>query len=62
MVLVSKDEDFVTMRALNSVGPVVVWVRTGNATTHALISRISVTCSAVIAALNRGETIVEIAA
>jgi predicted nuclease of predicted toxin-antitoxin system len=59
-VLVSKDEDFVTMRALRAYGPAVVWVRIGNATRRALITRFAAALPAVLAALERGETIVQI--
>ena len=60
-VLVSKDEDFVTMRALRSQGPAVVWVRVGNATRRMLIARFAAALPGVLAALERGETIVQIA-
>jgi predicted nuclease of predicted toxin-antitoxin system len=59
-VLVSKDEDFVTMRALRRDGPAVVWVRIGNATRRVLIARFAAAFSRVLAALDRGETIVQI--
>jgi predicted nuclease of predicted toxin-antitoxin system len=59
-VLVSKDEDFVTTRALRRDGPAVVWVRIGNATRRGLIAGFSAALPGVIAALERGETIVQI--
>lgn len=58
--LVTKDEDFVMMRALDNKGPAVVWVRTGNTTKRALLARFAQSFSAIIAALERGETIIEI--
>jgi predicted nuclease of predicted toxin-antitoxin system len=60
-VLVTKDEDFVTMRALSTpVGPPVIWVRVGNATRRALIRRFSAILPELLAALERGETVVQI--
>ena len=60
-VLVTKDEDFVTMRALSTTaGPPVIWVRVGNATRRALIQRFSAVLPDLLAALERGETVVQI--
>jgi predicted nuclease of predicted toxin-antitoxin system len=59
-VLVTKDEDFVTMRALHRRGPAVVWVRVGNATRRAIIAHFDSLLPAIVAALERGETIVQI--
>jgi predicted nuclease of predicted toxin-antitoxin system len=59
-VLVSKDEDFVTMRALRSDGPPVLWVRIGNATRRVLIVRFAAAFPRALAALERGETIVQV--
>jgi len=59
-VLVTKDEDFVTMRALSAAGPAMIWVRVGNTTNRALIGRLSAVFPSVLAALERGETIVQI--
>ena len=58
--LITKDEDFVTMRALNPNGPAVVWVRIGNTTNRHLFARFTAVISAVVSALRRGETVVEI--
>jgi len=59
-VLVTKDEDFVLMRALDADGPAVVWVRIGNTTKRALRQRFSEQFPTIVAALERGDTIVEI--
>jgi predicted nuclease of predicted toxin-antitoxin system len=60
-VLVSKDEDFVTMRALSKHGgPAVIWVRIGNTTKQALIARFDAAFAAIVDALKRGETVVQI--
>ena len=61
-VIVTKDEDFVTLRAFQPSGPAVVWVRIGNTTRDTLIKVMSSTLPAIIAALHRGETVVEVAA
>ena len=60
-VIVTKDEDFVTMRALRPQGPQVVWIRIGNVTKVTLLRRFATVFPAVLIALERGETIVQIA-
>jgi predicted nuclease of predicted toxin-antitoxin system len=59
-VLVTKDEDFIVMRALDAGGPAVVWVRLGNAKKRALLSRFVAVLPRILAALERGETVIEI--
>jgi predicted nuclease of predicted toxin-antitoxin system len=59
--IVTKDEDFVTLRALQPDGPAIVWMRIGNTTRDAMIKTISAALPAIIAALNRGESVVEVA-
>ena len=60
-VLVTKDEDFITMRALGTASdPAVVWVRIGNTTNRALIGRFMEFFPAILAALKRGESVVQI--
>jgi predicted nuclease of predicted toxin-antitoxin system len=59
--IITKDEDFLTLRALQSHGPAIVWVRVGNTTRGALIEVISSVLPAIITALERGETVVEVA-
>jgi predicted nuclease of predicted toxin-antitoxin system len=59
-VLITKDEDFVVMRALDNKGPAVIWVRIGNTTRRALIERFSEALPDILASLERGHTIVEI--
>jgi predicted nuclease of predicted toxin-antitoxin system len=59
-VLVTKDEDFVMMRALDNRGPAVVWVRIGNTTKRVLIARFAEALAAIIQSLERGDTIIEI--
>jgi predicted nuclease of predicted toxin-antitoxin system len=60
-IIVTKDEDFVTLRALQPTGPAVVWVRIGNTTRDTLIKVMSAALPAIIAALQRGEAVVEVA-
>jgi predicted nuclease of predicted toxin-antitoxin system len=60
-VLVTKDEDFVTMRALGTAGdPAVIWVRIGNMTKRALIGRFVESLPTILAALKRGESVIQI--
>jgi predicted nuclease of predicted toxin-antitoxin system len=55
-----KDEDFVLLQALDPSGPAVVWVRIGNAVSRVLLERFTVAWPAILAALERGERVVEI--
>jgi predicted nuclease of predicted toxin-antitoxin system len=59
-VIVSKDDDFVTLRALSTAGPSVVWVRYGNCRRAALLERFSKALPAVLEAIDRGETVIEL--
>jgi len=59
-VIVTKDEDFAVRRVLQE-GPAVVWVRIGNTRRAELLRRIEDDFAAIVAALERGETLVEIA-
>lgn len=58
-VLVTKDEDFVTMRAFHTTGPAVVWIRVGNMRNRELFPIFVASFPAILAALSRGETVVE---
>jgi predicted nuclease of predicted toxin-antitoxin system len=62
LVIMTKDEDFVTLRPLQPSGPAVVWVRVGNTTRDALIEVISSALRGIIKALERGETVIEVGA
>ena len=60
-VLITKDEDFVTMRALSRHGgPTIIWVRVGNTTTRALIVGFGSVLPGILEAIERGETVVQI--
>lgn len=59
-VIVTKDEDFVTMQALGPQGPPVIWIRIGNVTKRALLRHLAAALPSVLTALERGETVVQI--
>lgn len=59
-VIVTKDEDFLTLRALRPDGPPIVWVRLGNTTRDSLVETLKAAMPEIVAALERGETIVEL--
>jgi predicted nuclease of predicted toxin-antitoxin system len=59
-VLLTKDEDFVAIRQGAPGGPAVCWLRIGNATNPALLAWIGKVFPAVVAALDAGETMVEV--
>jgi len=58
--IVTKDEDFAVRRLLAD-GPAVVWLRLGNTRRAALLNRVEADLPAIVAALARGEVLVEIA-
>lgn len=62
MIIVTKDEDFVTMRKLSSSShaPKVVWIRIGNATNRVLETRMRPLMPEILAALAAGEAIIEV--
>jgi predicted nuclease of predicted toxin-antitoxin system len=60
-IIVTKDEDFVTIRALAESGPSVLWIRIGNTTKSELLKRFTHAWPRVAVALERGETVIEIA-
>ena len=59
-VIITKDEDFVVREVLRK-GPPVVWIRLGNTRRAELLRRMDVDFSSIVIALERGETLVEIA-
>ena len=59
-VLVSKDEDFAVHQLLHG-GPSIVWVRIGNTRRGELLRRFEADLPEIIAALERGERLVELA-
>jgi predicted nuclease of predicted toxin-antitoxin system len=59
--LISKDGDFVAMRGLRPGGPSVIWIRIGNTTRDILLKRIAVAWPDILAGLERGESVIEVA-
>ena len=59
-VIITKDEDFAVRKVLQE-GPPVVWVRVGNTRRAALLRRMDADFNSIVAALERGETFIEIA-
>ena len=59
-VLITKDEDFLTVRSSLPDEPSVVWLRIGNATNRVLIDWFAKRFPAVLAALHAGEVFVEV--
>jgi predicted nuclease of predicted toxin-antitoxin system len=58
-VLVTKDRDFLLLRAARDDGPTIVWIRLGNTGNKTLISQISHALPTIIDAVERGETVIE---
>ena len=58
--IVTKDEDFVLLHALDPAGPAVVWIWIGNAVRRVLLAHLPPLWPAVVSALERGEKIVEV--
>ena len=58
--VVTKDEDFILLQALDREGPAIVWIRIGNAVRRVLLSRLPALWPAVISALEGGEKVVEV--
>ena len=60
--LLTKDRDFVTLRVARREGPAIVWLRFGNCDTDTLIKRVTNALDQVAAAVERGETVIEVVA
>jgi predicted nuclease of predicted toxin-antitoxin system len=58
-VLVTKDRDFPILRAASTDGPVILWIRVGNTDNRTLIAQVFRALPAIIAAVERGETVIE---
>ncbi len=59
-IIITKDEDFAVRKILQQ-GPRVIWIRIGNTRRAELLRRIEADFGEIVAALERGETLVEIA-
>jgi predicted nuclease of predicted toxin-antitoxin system len=58
--VVTKDEDFVLLQAMDREGPAIVWIRIGNAVRSVLLGRLPVIWPSVMWAIDHGEKIVEV--
>jgi predicted nuclease of predicted toxin-antitoxin system len=58
-VVVTKDRDFPLFRVASNDGPAILWVRVGNTDNRTLIAQILRALPAIIAAVERGETVIE---
>jgi len=58
--IVTKDEDFAQRKVLTDDGPVVVWIRLPNTRRRDLLAWFETVLPDVLAALARGETLVEV--
>jgi predicted nuclease of predicted toxin-antitoxin system len=58
--IVTKDEDFVLLHALDREGPPAIWIRIGNASTAVLLRHLPPLWLAILSAIERGDKIVEV--
>lgn len=58
--IVTKDEDFAVWRVLHRGGPPIVWLRIGNTRRSELLRRFEAEFPRILAALDRGESLVEV--
>lgn len=58
--IITKDEDFAIRRAMAVKGPSVVWLHRGNTRRRELLTWFELRLPAVLVALERGESLVEI--
>ena len=58
-VIITKDEEFAIRKVLQE-GPSVIWIRIGNTRRAELLRRMEADFKAIVAALERGETFIEI--
>jgi predicted nuclease of predicted toxin-antitoxin system len=58
-VLVTKDRDFSLLRAASDDGPVILWVRIGNADNRTLITQMMRALPEIVSAIERGEAVIE---
>lgn len=59
-IVVTKDEDFAERTARTTTGPVIVWLRIGNATNRALMQWLSPRWEEVVDHLNTGDRLIEV--
>ena len=58
-ILVTKDRDFLQLRAAKADGPTILWIRVGNKNNRTLIAQILRALPAIIGAVERGEAVIE---
>jgi predicted nuclease of predicted toxin-antitoxin system len=56
---VTKDRDFSLLRAASDNGPVILWVRAGNADNRTLITQMMRALPEIVSAIERGEAVIE---
>ena len=59
-IIVTKDEDFAERTARTAVGPVIVWLRIGNATNRALLEWLEPRWSSVVQLLIDDNRLIEV--
>jgi len=59
-IIVTKDEDFAERTPRTAVGPVIVWLRIGNATNRALLEWLEPRWSSVVQLLIDGNRLIEV--
>ena len=59
-IIVTKDEDFAERTARTAVGPVIVWLRIGNATNRVLLEWLEPRWSSVVQLLIDGNRLIEV--
>lgn len=58
--IVTKDEDFAQRKTLTDGGPAVIWIRLPNTRRQALLDWFETILPEILAALARGETLIEV--
>ena len=58
-VIVTKDEDFAQRKTLSDKGPAVIWIRLPNTRRRDLLAWFETVMPDILAALERGETLIE---
>ena len=59
-VLLTKDEDFITLRNRVPSGPSVVWLRIGNATNPVLLDWLALRLNSIISEIEAGTAVIEV--
>ena len=59
-IIVTKDEDFAERTARTRTGPIIVWLRIGNATNRALLEWLEPRWPRIVALLEAGDRLIEV--